>query len=241
MALQVEKIKKNRMYQAVVSQIEAAIVDGELQPGDTLPPELKLKEMVGASRGTVREALRVLEEKGLIEVRPGASGGAVVRHTSVDTLADNLNLLLQLKKVRLDHMAEFRETVEAQATALAARRATPAAIEKLREIVARAKDVLKLDPENWGEFCLLDIELHVTLAEIAGNPVFLVVTRMIHQSILGDVDRFAIRGKKSLQDNLKDMDALVAAVASGDEKLAARLAREHIVTFNKHMKQRENT
>ncbi|MBU1247203.1 MAG: winged helix-turn-helix domain-containing protein, partial [Proteobacteria bacterium] len=65
MALQAKKIKKTKMYQDVVAQIEEAILDRTLAPGDQLPPELTLKEQLGASRGTVREALRVLEEKGL--------------------------------------------------------------------------------------------------------------------------------------------------------------------------------
>lgn len=238
MALQAKKIKKNKMYQDVVAQIERAILDGALQPGDLLPPELKLKEQLGASRGTVREALRVLEEKGLVEVRPGATGGAFVRHTDIDKLTENLNLLMQLKRVSFDHMAEFRMAVESQATKLAAKRATPAQIDHLHAIVEQARAILKRDPEDWEGFLRTDIELHVALAEVANNPVFLVVIKMIHQSILGDVDRFALRGKTSLKENLEDMVALIAAVTTGDAEMAEELAREHVQTFNAHMKKR---
>lgn len=237
MALQPKKIKKNKMYQDVVAQIEAAVVEGRLEPGDQLPPELILKEQLGASRGTVREALRVLEEKGLVEIRPGAAGGAFVRHIGVEKLTDSLGLLLQLRRVSFDNMAEFRETVEAQATALAARRATPDDIARLRTVVAGAEAVLADDPEDWSGLCRADIELHVCLAEIADNPVFLAVIRMIHQTVLGDAGRFALKGRQALADNLKDMAALVSAVAAADEEAAAALAREHVATFNTHMKQ----
>lgn len=236
MALEAKKIKKNKMYQDVVSQIEGAIVDGRLAPGDQLPPEMVLKNQLGASRGTVREALRVLEEKGLVEVRPGATGGAFVQHASIDKLTDSLGLLMQLRQVSFDHMAEFRETVESQATALAARRAKPEDIATLRDIVSRARQVLSESPDDWAGLCRTDIELHVAIANIADNPVFLAVTRMIHQTILGDVDRFALRGRDALQANVDDMEKLVTAIESGDEELAAALAWEHVADFNTHLK-----
>ncbi len=72
-------LKPNRAFQLVVEQIEASILDGHYSPGDNLPSELQLKEMFKTSRGTVREALRVLEEKGLIEIKPGAGGGRPLR------------------------------------------------------------------------------------------------------------------------------------------------------------------
>ncbi|MBU1612576.1 MAG: FCD domain-containing protein, partial [Proteobacteria bacterium] len=186
------------------------------------------------------EALRVLEEKGLVEIRPGASGGAFVRHTTTDKLTENLNLLMQLDHVNFDHMAEFRETIEAQATRMAAERATPTDIDRLRAIVTHATEVLRRDPNDWAGLCRADINLHVALAEIAANPVFLAVIRMIHQTILGDVDRFALRGKRHLAQNLTDMGTLVHAVAQGDVDMAEELAREHVSTFNAHMKQRNS-
>ena len=71
--------KQNRIFQDVVEQIQEAIIEGHLKVGDRLPPERELKEMLQTSRSTLREALRVLEQKGLIEIKLGMGGGAVVK------------------------------------------------------------------------------------------------------------------------------------------------------------------
>jgi DNA-binding FadR family transcriptional regulator len=71
--------KQNRIFEDVIRQVQDAILDGVLKPGDKLPAERELKEMLDVSRGTLREALRVLEIKGLITIKTGVNGGAIVR------------------------------------------------------------------------------------------------------------------------------------------------------------------
>ena len=123
-------LKPNRAFQLVVEQIEASILDGHYSPGDNLPSELQLKEMFKTSRGTVREALRVLEEKGLIEIKPGAGGGPTVKKPEHDKIIENFSLLLRFQRISFDHLAEFREMLEGQAAALAAQRAKPGTYRK---------------------------------------------------------------------------------------------------------------
>ena len=67
--------KQSRIFQDIVDQIQEAILDGRFKAGDMLPSERELKEMFQTSRGTLREALRVLEQKGLIEIKLGVGGG----------------------------------------------------------------------------------------------------------------------------------------------------------------------
>ena len=81
------KAKQSRIFQDVVDQIQGAILDGQIKPGDKLPAERELGEMLGTSRGTLREALRVLEQKGLIEIRLGVGGGAIVKDPSDERIA----------------------------------------------------------------------------------------------------------------------------------------------------------
>ena len=85
--------RQNRVYQDIVEQIQDAILNGQLKVGDMLPPERELKEVFQTSRGTLREALRVLEERGLIEIKLGTGGGAVVKAVSSDRVAESLDLL----------------------------------------------------------------------------------------------------------------------------------------------------
>ena len=89
------KTPHNRIFQDLVGQIQEAILDGRLQPGDKLPSQRELVAMFQTSRASIREALRVLEQKGLIEVKLGVSGGAVVRNAGTGPITESLKLLLQ--------------------------------------------------------------------------------------------------------------------------------------------------
>ena len=105
-------VKQNKAYQDVVEQIQEAIMEGTLKPGRQLPAERELKEQFGISRGTLREALRVLEQKGLIEIRTGVAGGSIIREVNSENLSDNLGLLIRNRAVSLRDLAEFREGME---------------------------------------------------------------------------------------------------------------------------------
>lgn len=234
MALHIVKLKNNRMYQHVVGQIEDALVRGEVRPGDVLPSEMKLAEMFETSRGTVREALRVLEEKGLVDIRVGVGGGAVVREPDMDKIGERLELLVRLGRVGYDHMGEFREAVEGIVASLAAKRVTPAKAEILREKVREARVALVHgEPEA---FLRCDVAVHLAIADIAENPLFLAVLRMVHENILGAFAQFSLSGADTLEENCCDLEALVESVAQGRSEQAAKQAREHVRKYNRTMK-----
>ena len=123
-----KQARQNRIFQDVIEQIQEAILDGQLKAGDTLPPERELKEMFNTSRGTVREALRVLEERGLIQIKLGVGGGAVIRTVTPERASESIGLLIRSNRVSLDHLAELREGIEGNVASLAAARATATAI-----------------------------------------------------------------------------------------------------------------
>ncbi|TME59709.1 MAG: FadR family transcriptional regulator [Chloroflexi bacterium] len=105
-------IRQARASGEIVSQIERAIFDGELQTGDRLESERELAERFGVSRITVRDALRVLEARGLVHVKVGASGGAFVSDTNVDQVAESISTMIQLRRMTLSGVAEARTVVE---------------------------------------------------------------------------------------------------------------------------------
>ena len=119
MNVKFSKPKHARIFQHVVDEIQTAILDGRLKPGDQLPAEMKLKEMFDTSRGSIREALRVLEQKGLIDIKTGVAGGAVVRSPDFRQVTETLNLLVQSQQVSLSHLLEFRQEIEGMVSALA--------------------------------------------------------------------------------------------------------------------------
>ena len=148
--------KQNRIFQDVVDQIEEAILSGQLQPGDTLPSERDLKDMFQTSRGTLREALRVLEQKGLIEIKLGVGGGSVVKAAPLEQVCNGLDLLIRFQKISLHHLSEFREDVESSVAAIAARRAVPNDIQALDDLLNDARGYRDLGVDYWREFVEVD-------------------------------------------------------------------------------------
>jgi DNA-binding FadR family transcriptional regulator len=231
-----QKTSSSRIYQDVVDQIQRAILEGRFQPGDRLPPQRALMEMFQTSRSSIREALRVLEQKGLIAVKLGVNGGAVVQTADTTPVTDVLTLLMRQRQVSVDHLAEFRLSIEGDVAALAAERAAKDDIANLRRILAEAEDHLKAWPARLPEFIQMDIRLHIALAEIVGNPVFTAVLRMVHETLLGLYEPFMYHRQEVLAENYQDLCALVAAVARGDQAEARRLARWHVTRFQSHIR-----
>lgn len=239
MAFQVKRIKRDKIFRVIADQLEGAISAGQLKPGDKLPPEVKLTEMFAASRSSVREAIRVLEQKGLVEIKRGAGGGVFVRKMDTRKVTESFLLFLQSRHVRFDQMAEFREVMEGEVTALAARRATPQRVENLQRILAQAKNILVNDAGNWRGFYELDIEFHIEIGRIADNPVFSALLSILHRDILGSDDRFALPDRNLMAQNYRDLEKITAAVAAGDPRQAQQAAKDHVKGFNRHMKSRE--
>jgi DNA-binding FadR family transcriptional regulator len=237
MSVRFKKLKPNRIFQGVVDQIQEAILDGELRAGDLLPAEMKLKEMFHTSRGTIREALRVLEQKGLIEIKTGVGGGAVVKAINTEKITESLDLLVQYQKVTLEHLAEFREGVEGIVTGLAAERATAGDVRRLNQLLHQARRLLDAAEPDAEAFVGVDTQLHIALAEIAGNPVYLANLHMVHEGILGNFERFSLRRTEVLQENYRDLCEIVAAVANGEANKARALAQAHVSRFSRYLQE----
>ncbi len=234
MALKVKKLKQNRRFQNIVDEVETAILSGEVRPGDQLPPELELKEQFGTGRGTVREALRVLEEKGLVEIRAGAGGGAFVKEADPAKLTEHLNLLVQSKAIQPQHIKEFREAIEPLTASLAAQRVTPAGRTHLENTFAQAEQAYEERDEE--AFIRGDVAVHVAIAELTGNPLVTAVLKMVHEHVLGISDDHALEGEDTLKDNLEDLRSLVKSVAAGRVEDAGVRGMDHVRKFHGCMK-----
>ena len=182
--------RQTKVFQDVVAQIQEAILDGRLKTGDTLPSERQLKDMFNISRGTLREALRVLEQKGLIEIKLGVGGGSVVKGVDTDQVSESLALLIRSQKVSLNHLAEFREDVEAIVAARAATRSSAADIDKLNELLDGARKCIDAGPSQRDAFIEIDKCIHMTLAQLTENPIYISVLHSVHDNIHRYYDEF---------------------------------------------------
>ena len=237
MAYSPKSIKHNKMFEEIVEQIERAIIDGELRPGDSLPSELQMKEMFNTGRSSVREAIRVLEARGLIEIRQGVGGGSFVKAIEFDTVANNMLRFLRINKIPFDDIARFREVVEGAASAAVAESITPENAAELSAILDNARRDLEADPEDWLTHYRHDDEMHVAIARMTGNELFIAVLQSLHFKMLDEDDRFAPKRPDLLRENFDGMARIVGAIVAGDGPEADLAAREHIRIFNEHMKE----
>lgn len=229
------KAKQNRVFQDVVDQIQNAILDGRLKVGEKLPPERELGEMMGTSRGTLREALRILEQKGLIEIRLGMNGGAVVQAATSDHMSESLALLIQTQGVSLEELSEFREGVESIVTGLAAQRVTDTDIKKLVSLKEKAAEYYQQGVKDWDKFVGVDEQLHMLLARISGNMLYRFILETVHDNIHRYYDRYLTVSDRELEVNYRDLCDIVDAVIERRSEDAAELAGAHVARFKGYM------
>lgn len=230
-----KQVKQNRVFQDVIEQIQDAILEGKLKAGDKLPAERKLKEMFQTSRGTLREALRVLEQKGLIEIKTGVNGGAIVKTVTAHQVSESLDLLIRSQEVSLQELAEFREGVEGIVTGLATECAKKKDIAVLRGLLKKAEEYVAEGISRWDEFIDNDNQFHMALARIAGNRIYETVLKTVHDNVNRYYNRFLAKEKKIMKTNYLDLCDIADAVAIGDPATARSVAGKHVRRFNKFM------
>ena len=161
-------VQSSRLYEQIVEQIEQSVQKGDLKPGDQLPAERELAEQFGVSRTAVREAVKALREKGLVEAYPGK--GTFITSGSSNPMRQSLDRMMRSAQVdATSSLVEVREILEPEIAALAAVRATEENLNSLREAMA-VMDAAKRDPDAYIE---ADLDFHLELAEAAANPLIL--------------------------------------------------------------------
>ncbi|MBW2589310.1 MAG: FadR family transcriptional regulator [Deltaproteobacteria bacterium] len=233
-------MKKIKSYQNVVDQIQSAICDGSLKDGDKLPSEMKLTKMFDTSRGTIREALRVLEQKGLISVKTGVKGGPIVKEANTRPMSESIALLIRHQKVSLHHLAQFRKILEGHIAAQTALMAGKNEINQLKAILKEAKMHIKTKPSGWEEFHKMDATFHMALAKIAKNPLIEANLQSIHDNIQIYFNQYLPFSNALLMDNYEDLCKIVEAVENKNSLKARQLAETHVTKFNDLMEERLN-
>lgn len=235
-----KQVKQNKAYQDVVEQVQEAIIAGTLKPGSQLPAERELKEQFGISRGTLREALRVLEQKGLIEIRTGVAGGSIIREVNSEKLSENLGLLIRNRAVSLHDLAEFRESMEGGVAALAAQRAGRPELDALQELLEEAQLHFREGRKGWDAFVRTDEQIHLALVRISGNLLFISVLTSVYHNIHTYYENYLPWSKARMQENYNDLCEIVAAVSAADAERAREAAQEHVRRFNAHMEKKKD-
>ncbi len=220
-----EPIRPVRLADIIAERLQAMILEGVLRPGDRLNAERELAEALGVSRPSLREALSLLERKGLLV--GGRSGTTVARF--LDQVSDPLAALLGEDPRAAADYFEYRLTVEPPATALAARRASPpdrAAIAQCLERMARAHG--DDDPTDEAD---CDVMLHGLVYEAAHNLVLLHIMRMLGELMRRNIfyNREQLYRRAGVRELLLAQHlAIGQAVLDGDAAAAEAAAAAHI-------------
>ena len=207
----------------VVQAIEDQILDGRLIVGTLLPPEREFAESLAVSRPVVREAVRTLVTKGLLETRHGI--GTTVRAVTHDEITKPLTLFLRScgQEVNLEHLHQVRSILEVENAGIAAEQRTEEDIGDLKRLCEEMRSAA----HNAGEFALKDSEFHRRLSQTTHNPLMILLLDTV-QTMMAEV-----RALVSKQPNLFDRVMpthlqILEFVAARDPDGARTAMREHL-------------
>ena len=230
-------VRQNHVYKEVLDQIEASITRDEFKVGERLPTEKELQKAFRASRTPIREALKALEKKGLIEIRKGAKGGSYVKALEIDHITEDLDRLIRQHRVSMSHLAEFRMVLEGAAAGLAAERATPEDIAELKDLVNRMEQYAKTPGEGHDQFHKTERQCHLLLARICGNPMYQWVLTTIHTNI--DAYYCLLAGRdRYIVELLDDWRQIVNSLEKGEAANISDLISVHVFRSNRFLEQK---
>jgi DNA-binding FadR family transcriptional regulator len=214
-----------RVYQSLVDQIRQEIFRRALQPGDRLPHERALAEQHGIGRSAVREALRVLEIQGLVQVRHGYRGGVFVAEPGGLPLLSAIDASLRLDHVGVDELYDARRLIEPMLARMSTERDAPALAAELRVNVEAAEARLAAGHSAIG----LNVEFHAILARSSGNRVVTLIMRAILDLVLEGRERQPPEDPSLTRQAVAGHRQIVEAVAASDGRLVEALMLAHLM------------
>jgi DNA-binding FadR family transcriptional regulator len=207
----------------IASAIVADIVTSGLKEGDRLPNEMAMASQFGVGRGSLREALRILEVHGVISLRSGPGGGPVIIATDPRDVARSFSLYLQLNRATIRELIQARLFIEPVIARMAAETHEPAGLARLSQAVADEAAIPPGDPD----FITASNNFHYVLATLSGNKVIdllatslkeLYTTRVVAAGLVNDLEHGQLRSEHQ---------QIAKAILDGNAARAERLARKH--------------
>lgn len=212
----------------VAQRIVRDIVRGGMRPGDVLPPERAMLATYETGRGTLREALRLLEFQGVIALKPGPGGGPILMNPAPSHLASTVQLLMQLNQAPYRAIVEVRAALEPMISQVAAERISDESLAELARIIDHTRGNL----DDRDSFLDSSKRFHDLIAWSSGN----VLLAYIAVSLLGILDGTMI-GIDDAGDRpavLAEHEGIYQAIARHDTAASADRMREHIEAYARH-------
>jgi len=210
----------------LADDLRERILRSEFPEGTALPPERELVAQTRMSRTTVREALRILEVQGLVQIRTGRAGGAFVQRPGEESIASSVNLMIRGRQIRIPALLETREAIEPACAQLAAQYRTDADLESLD----RANEAIATEG-SLADFLTANVDWHVAVAVASHNELLTGFMRALSRAIYESTDNqgfvddtvrnTAVRAHKSITD----------AIRKRDPEAAVRRMKRHVHSY----------
>lgn len=220
-----------KVAESVAREILHDIVDRDLQPGTRLPAESEMAETYGVARASLREALRILEIHGLIQIKPGPGGGPVVAPITSDDLGQTLTFFLHAAGTTFREVIEARLVLEPVMARQAAERRDPEVNAALQAGMAQSRGVLQDGDDE--QYLNVATGFHEIVSGASGNGVLDLLARSLKDIYVARF-RSIVYTADERQKLLTDHELVAEAIMAGDGDRAEALMREHMeeyVTF----------
>ncbi len=224
------QVRQGRISDNIVAQIKNAILSGTYTPGDKLPSEKELERLFNVSRVPLREALRSLEEMGLILIKPGVLGGAFVAKMGIKSVSDSLSNMIRLGKISFSEIWEYRMLIEPSVTSLASERHTDWELNQMEEMIVSREKTVKARKTP----IVASIDFHQVVARAAKNPLSILIMDAMAEIILENL--------KGLSFSLADHQGIARfhreifeAIKKKDGKKAGELMYTHLLDVKKRL------
>jgi DNA-binding FadR family transcriptional regulator len=230
-AAQFQQVQPVRLYQRIVEQIEDALVSGSLRPGQRLPSERELVEQFGASRSSVREALRVLESRGVIQSRPGDPNGPEVLPFTPSALSQQMTRLARVDQLSLAELVSFRMILDGSANMLAARLRSEEELAAMEETIAVMAEAVDAGSTAFSE---ADVAFHDAVALASRNTLIQVCNQVVREVVLSLISDKITRARSSkalMRESLHHHREVLEAIRAGDGPGAARISRQNLYDY----------
>jgi len=223
----IRPIRKISISEEIAKQIMDLISSGSLRPGQRLPSERELCEHFGASRPSLREALRGLSMVGVLNARVG-EGTSVAMNGGV-FMRKVMELRMITERHDIENLLEVRLALEVMSAAKAAANATEGDLNELRELVAK----MKTCGTNETQFARLDAEFHVVIAKASGNTLILDLVSMIRRQLIRALTK-ALRSPNAILHSNKEHSTLLNAIERHDIDASKAAMLAHLEGFQRH-------
>jgi DNA-binding FadR family transcriptional regulator len=213
-----------RASDALIDHLRCQILTRELPVGFQLPPEAELISLYGASRTAVRDALRQLEVEGLLLMRRGRNGGAVVRYPDLTAISRALASVFTIRDVPVKDFVAFRRLIEPEVAAEAAKNATEGEKKELLRLAEMAQ------PDSGGRLDIQSVNFHTELARYSGNGIYWTIMESL-QPVMEGQTKVKVSDEEHSESARKEHLQIARAIEEGDGEAARFYMGRHVAAL----------